>query len=97
MIYYIQQNCPICHYGSVGFRICSDKETIVLMCDECDSIWLDPADISCSNVTYPTSPDFKIPNLNCSVKSPISSWANKEEIEKYGWKAAIDRSGEEFD
>ncbi|CAN7744941.1 MULTISPECIES: hypothetical protein [unclassified Variovorax] len=35
--------CPICRNGLIGIRRCSDGSTLVLMCDECESVWADPA------------------------------------------------------
>lgn len=89
-MYYVDQYCPICQTGTVCFRICSDNKHIVLMCDECDSIWLDPNIIEATNVVYPVAPNFTIPGLTCSVKSPQSRWATKQEIAKQKWLIFID-------
>ncbi len=89
IMFYIEPHCPICNYGTIGFRMCSDTETIVLMCDECDSVWLEPTNTKSSKVLYPRAPDFKIPGLECSIKDPDSHWAYREEISKRGWEKFI--------
>src|SRR5438309_1986948 len=34
-MYYLQDTCPVCYSGPVGFRTCSDRKTVVLLCEEC--------------------------------------------------------------
>ena len=82
---HIDKHCPICRYGVVGFRKCSDNSTIVLMCDECDSIWLDPQRVDDNTVLYSSPPEYLVPTLECSIKSPQSKWATQEEVAEKGW------------
>jgi hypothetical protein len=42
----VRVGCPICINGLIGIRRCSDGKSLVLMCDECESVWLDPKHIS---------------------------------------------------
>ena len=83
--------CPICGTGSVGFRRCSRSEAVVLMCDECESIWLDPEEIDRDHVHYVSAPGFAVEALqDCSVKAPESRWATESEIAQQGRAAHID-------
>jgi hypothetical protein len=86
---HIEQFCPICEYGSMGFLRCSDNETIVLLCDECDAIWLSPKKVSANQALFPTSPEFLVPSLQCSIKEPPSRWATQEEVANKGWSSFI--------
>lgn len=81
----IDSYCPICCEGTIGFVLCSDQKTMVLVCDECESTWLDPSNVSPIQVLYPKAPDFKVPGLECSIKAPDARWATREEIMQKGW------------
>ena len=89
MLFVAKEVCPFCQGGSVGFLICSDHETMVLVCDECESTWLDPTHISITNVLFPKPPEFKVPGLDCFLKMPEAYWASKEEIVERGWGSFI--------
>lgn len=81
MFYYIEELCPICRTGSIGFRKCSDNKTIAFVCDECDTVWPDPEDISVESALFPESPDYYVEQLQCSLASSTGArWATKEEI-----------------
>ncbi len=88
-MFYINSSCPICDYGSIGFRKCANSSTVVLLCDECDSVWLDPTDVNPKKVIYPKAPDFIVPGLDCSILAPHSRWADKDEIIEKGWTKFI--------
>lgn len=66
------------------------------MCDECDSVWLDPERITEEYVLYTAPPDFSIPGLQCSIQSPPARWASREEIIRKGWGSYIFREGNTF-
>lgn len=91
MLLNVYHNCPICLDGQVGFRKCQNDPTLILMCDECDSVWLDPEEINSETVIYPASPDFLIPELKCSTIN--SRWATDAEIENMGWTEYIAGEG----
>lgn len=82
---YLAATCPICGDGVIGFRRCSDGQTLVLLCDECDTVWLDPQQIDAEHALYPTEPDFIVPTLDCSISAPASRWATRAEVELRGW------------
>lgn len=85
------KNCPICTEGLVGFLLCPDNETLVLACDECDTVWLDPQEVNASQALYPSPPDFRVPNLDCSLRQ--SRWATREEVTRRGWDVYIAGEG----
>lgn len=81
-----QYSCPFDGpYGQIGFRLCSDGKTIVLMCDECGAVWLSPEFIEADNFLRVLPPNFVIPGIQCSVQFPESRWATRNEIIQYGW------------
>ncbi len=84
-MYYIDRFCPMCRGGAIGFTLCSNHKTIVMVCDECDSTWLHPDNVKTNNVIYPSAPEFVIPDIGCSIKFPSARWAKRDEIENYGW------------
>ncbi len=85
-----QYYCPFDGpYGQIGFRLCSDGKTIVLMCDECDAIWEHPDHLKAENYISAEPPDFYLPDIKCSVKAPLSRWATREEVIKSGWQNFI--------
>jgi Zn-finger nucleic acid-binding protein len=94
---YIKKNCPICRYGTVGFRRCSDGETIFLMCDECDSVWLNPQEVDSNHALYPSPPDFLVPTLGCSAMKSLSQWASDEDVTKKGWMSYVAGKGKALD
>jgi hypothetical protein len=85
----VEAFCPICKWGAIGFRQCSDGKTIVLMCDECDAVWLDPQEIDSDHALFPAPPEFLVPTLECSVSVPLSHWATQKEITTRGWACYI--------
>ncbi len=89
----VKGECPICGTGSIGFRVCSGESTLVLMCDECDSLWTDPRSTHASKALYAEAPDFLVPGLSCSIGAPASRWASREEVEGVGWGALIQGEG----
>lgn len=85
-----QNFCPFDGpYGQIGFRLCSDGKTIVLMCDECDAVWLDPQNLEGESFLSLQSSDFIVPGTDCSVRFPESRWATRDEIVNFGWEKFI--------
>ena len=94
---HIEPQCPICSAGSIGFRRCDDGATIVLMCDECHSVWLDPSRIEPANALYPRAPDFRVPDRLCSVSGRSAGWATRPEVERAGWHSYVYGEGTSLD
>ena len=80
-----QDFCPFeGEYGQIGFLICSDHQTLVLMCDECNRIWISPDALDADHALIAKPPDFLVPGLDCSVQGPQSRWAARLEVASYG-------------
>lgn len=80
-MFYASPVCPACGGGVVGFRKCSDGKTLVLVCDECNAVWVHPNGITADTAVFPSSPDFRIQDLDCSIAATNGScWATLEEI-----------------
>jgi hypothetical protein len=85
-----QNHCPFDGpYGQICFRLCANGESIVLMCNECDAVWLEPEHFEIDYFLSPQPPDFLVPGTNCSVGGPKSRWASKDEVSKKGWSSFI--------
>jgi hypothetical protein len=75
--------CSICHEGALGIRICGGCEAAVVLCDECDSLWLEP---DCAEPPiFLKQPDAPCPNCAASLYQDPSHWADQVEIEQHGW------------
>lgn len=85
------RDCPICGAdGAVGFRMCSDGKTIVLVCDECDSVWLRPDQITGETLILASGPDLIIEGLGCSISVAHGAhWATLDEIRAAGLERFI--------
>jgi len=80
-MFYASPSCPVCNGGTVGFRTCGGGRTLVLVCDECDAAWTHPSAIAAETAVFPSSPDFRIEGLGCSIAAKSGSrWATLEEI-----------------
>lgn len=96
-MFYLAGICPICGAGVLGFRLCSDGATIVVMCDECDAIWLDARQLDRALAMSTEPPEFQVPGLSCSISSPRARWAKKPELEAAGWDDLIAGEWQAFD
>lgn len=85
---YIAQVCPICGVGPIGFRMCSDTRTLVLLCYDCGTVWRDPATVDAAHALFAPPPSYTAAALRCSV-APPSRWATRNEIARAGWLDAI--------
>jgi hypothetical protein len=94
----VQDFCPFeGDYGQIGFLLCSDHQTLVLMCDECNRIWKRPDELEDAHALFAEPPDFLIPGLECSARAPQSRWATQSEVMSYGWSAYIRGEGKALD
>lgn len=55
---FLQKQCNICGGGLIAYRLCSDQLSLVLMCDECEAVWVDKSDIGVVQPIFPAAPDF---------------------------------------
>ena len=89
-MFYVKGVCTYCEAGQVGFRRCSDGVTIVLMCDECDFVWLHPQSLDLKDAVFPDMNTSKVPGTNHSVGGGAAGWATRAEVERAGWQSYID-------
>ncbi len=93
-----QDFCPFeGSYGQIGFLLCSDQQTIVLMCDECNQIWLSPDAVDVEHALFVEPPAFLVPGFDYSIQSPLARWATRSEVISYGWSAYIRGEGNALD
>jgi hypothetical protein len=59
------------------------------MCDECNTVWLDPRRVDSELALYPPPPDFVVPTLECSIKGQQALWAKKEDVAKKDWSGFV--------
>jgi hypothetical protein len=88
-VLYLEGLCTHCEAGQLGFRRCSDGKTIVLMCDECDFVWFDPARRTLEDSVFPDMSTFQVPGSPCSIGGGAAGWATRAEVERAGWQAFI--------
>ncbi len=97
-MFYASSLCPVCNGGGVGFRKCSDGNTLVLVCDECDAVWIRPIEITAEAAVFPSSPDFIVEGLDCSIAEAAGSrWATRNEIQAAGFETFIAGEGQALD
>jgi hypothetical protein len=94
--------CPVCGGGLCGIRICgidpagssqrisksgSDAPHGLVICDECEAIWLEP-DTSTAH-QYPSVDDSRCPICDQPLWGDHSRWADVEDAASLGWEFAI--------
>lgn len=82
--------CDFCdHQGWLGFYLCGDLETIVLLCDECDTVYVSPDD---KNRGVPSrlgdAPDYLVEALG--IPAAGGRDATRAEIVSKGWEPHIE-------
>ena len=85
-MYYLESNCNICLEGALGFLRCSDGKTVVIMCDQCSSVWLRPEAINGPPVAL-EPPKFLLPDSPISTSGGASGWATLDEVRSAGMSA----------
>jgi hypothetical protein len=83
-MYLLGSECPVCGVVALGIRVCvGTDESLIVLCDECDSIWLDP---ELKDGSYASEhPEWLCPDSDRTLKSPKSYWATEEQIKAIGW------------
>lgn len=80
----LHSSCPLCKDGGrIGFRMCADRETMLLVCDECALVWARPDEVDEAHALDPLLPDFarRLPGVTLAD----SRWATADEVLAYGW------------
>lgn len=83
--------CPICGGGLCGIRICGIDTNAphgLVVCDECEAIWLSPS-ITAPH-QYPDSSNAACPICLAPLWGDQSRWATYEDCVVLGWEHAID-------
>ena len=81
-MYYVAA-CPACGQGLLGIRICCGGPSGLIVCDECEATWFDPARES--GPYFPAQPESGCPRCGQPLWAPPSHWASAAEIEQLGW------------
>ena len=81
-MFYLEEACSVCESGLLGFLTCKSGDSVVICCDECGAIWLDPGDVAVSKPVFPQPPRFFLPGFEISVAG--SEWSSYEEIKFAG-------------
>lgn len=89
-MYYLEESCSVCGDGILGFLRCSDGKKIVIMCEECNSVWLTPSEVESESPIYPEAPEFLLPDSKISISGGNSGWASLEEIKSVGMGSYAD-------
>lgn len=79
--------CPACEQGTLGLRICSSQQDLVILCDECDALWLSP-DTSAPPL-FPDQPELPCPACEGNLMDPPAHWASLGELFQRGWLPAV--------
>jgi len=80
------ESCPVCGDGLCRIRICihNQRMTGIVLCEECEAIWTDPA--MRARVLATSDDDTpRCPDCDQSVWSGNSHWANVGEVCLLGW------------
>ncbi|AFZ69490.1 hypothetical protein Deipe_4123 (plasmid) [Deinococcus peraridilitoris DSM 19664] len=86
MAYHMGTECLICEGSPLFFRRASDSHTLFLFCPECDSVWLDPSQLSAEQARFPEFEHrWVIPGTEFRIKGGGARWASGGEIEQVGW------------
>lgn len=86
---YVQIGCPVCRTGVIGIRRCADGASLVLMCDECETVWASPDRLDAANALEAESPSFVVQQLGVAIAGGDAGWATPEEVATKGWRAAV--------
>ncbi|TWT97522.1 hypothetical protein Pla100_26760 [Neorhodopirellula pilleata] len=85
-------SCPICGGGLCGVRAYFDASGVLthglVVCDECEAIWLQPDTGGVHVYADPESPRCPISGVELYHRG-TSRWANEDDLASLGWSAAI--------
>lgn len=79
--------CPFCEQGRLGVRICNKAGDAVILCDECDAMWLSP-EIN-APPAFPEQPNLPCPCCPGNLTDDPAHWASFGEIYQKGWISAV--------
>jgi hypothetical protein len=79
--------CPVCKSGQVGFRVCANREKVVLLCDQCALVWMHPNQITPEKAEDPMGAEFARRHPDARLRP--SRWAESEDVQHFGWGAYL--------
>lgn len=88
-----EATCPWCEGGYRYFYKLSNG-SIILMCEECNCIWIDPKNIDLNNAIGEKKLKEKL-NINESedlFNQELSHWATKTDVQKSKWESVLQRN-----
>ena len=89
-LYYVGR-CRICRTGPLGVLRCGGCGSLVLLCDECDSVW---PDARVEGAPQPASgDDLPCPSCEASLLDD-GCWAGEDQIAVCDWLSAALASGQ---
>lgn len=92
-MFYLQKNCGVCRDGLLGFLLCSDAKTVVVMCEECSSVWLTPDELEQPPIVT-EAPRYLLPESDVSISGGSARWASFQEIDDSGMSGYASRERE---
>ena len=92
-MFYLKENCSVCGDGLLGFLLCSDDKTVVVMCEECCSVWLSPDELEQPPIVT-EAPKFLLPESDVSISGGAATWASLQEIYASGMRRYASRDRE---
>ena len=75
--------CRVCGTGPLGLRACGNCGEVVILCDECDSVWTD-ADLNAEPLTAGEG-DLLCQVCQSALLDSPSRWATREDLEAVDW------------
>ena len=95
-MFYIAE-CPFEPNGSLGIWKCSDGKTLMILCDECNAMWLHPLRTTPAEALKVGSPPHCHPESSAPIFGAGSGWATKDEIVSKGWMPQVAGEGKALD
>lgn len=85
-MYYVG-TCRCCEQGLLGIRICCEDEIGLILCEECEAIWLHP---TCpGSPLFPQQPDSACPRCNRPIWEAPAHWATQAEVDRLDWNEYV--------
>lgn len=81
-------DCPVCGDGLCRVRCCiapDGQRILYALCDECETIWLEPSTSSKRTTTHSENP--QCPFTEQALYGPHSRWATTEDIRGTVWES----------